>query len=249
MKRTGNLALYALTMAASGASLLIIRVTETFGRGSIFCSSTSCFVESVLWSLPGYAALLAVVMTTALMAAALVRERVGPPVVRIAALLAAVAGAIGYVVAAVVTLDFAWAGAFSGQLSPRPTALLPPILVTFAPSLLTLSFDADRCLDRAHEPATTAAACTAATRRPRLGGRRGDGRAGLVCPDPRRADVRSTRCVLGFDRLGFVPRDRSYEAIGPKRVTLVCRGQFLTARFSASCDVQPLCAHASGGHL
>jgi len=139
MKRTGNLALYALTMAASGASLLIIRVTETFGRGSIFCSSTSCFVESVLWSLPGYAALLAVVMTTALMAAALVRERVGPPVVRIAALLAAVAGAIGYVVAAVVTLDFAWAGAFSGQLSPRPTALLPPILVTFAPSLLTLS--------------------------------------------------------------------------------------------------------------
>jgi hypothetical protein len=126
-------------MAASGAVLVVLRVTETFGRGSIFCSSTSCFVESLLWSLPSYAALLAVVITTALMAAVLVRERVGPSLVRIATLLAAAAGAIGHVIATVVTLDFAWYGAFSGELSGRPTPLLPPILVTFAPTLWTLS--------------------------------------------------------------------------------------------------------------
>lgn len=49
----------ALTMAASGAFLLVLRLTETFGRGSIFCSDTACAVEGVLWSLPRYAATLA----------------------------------------------------------------------------------------------------------------------------------------------------------------------------------------------
>jgi hypothetical protein len=126
-------------MAASGALLVLLRVTETFGRGSIFCSTTSCFVESLLWSLPGYAALLGVVVTTALMAAVLVRERVGPSLVRSATLLAAGTGVIGHVVATVVTLDFAWYGAFSGELSGQPTPLLPPILITLAPALWAFS--------------------------------------------------------------------------------------------------------------
>jgi hypothetical protein len=130
---------FSLIIAASGACLVVLRVTETFGRGSIFCHSTSCFVESLLWSLPSYAALLAVVITIALMAVTLVRERVGPLLVRTATLLVAAAGAIGHVVATVVTLDYAWFGAFSGELSGRPTPLLPPILVTFAPTLWTLS--------------------------------------------------------------------------------------------------------------
>jgi hypothetical protein len=135
----GTLGSLSLIMAGSGAFLVVLRVTETFGRGSIFCSSTSCFVESLLWSLPGYAAMLAIVTTTALMAMTLVRERIGPSLVRIATLLAATTSAIGHVVATVVTLDFAWYGAFSGELSGRPTQLLPPNLVTFAPTLWTLS--------------------------------------------------------------------------------------------------------------
>ena len=126
-------------MAASGAFLVVLRATETFGRGSVFCSSTSCFVESLLWSLPGYAAMLAVVTTTALMALTLMRERIGPSPVRIATLLAATTSAIGHAVATVVTLDFAWYGALSGELSGRPTPLLPPDLITFAPMLWTLS--------------------------------------------------------------------------------------------------------------
>lgn len=139
MRRIGTLGSLALIMAASGAFLVLLRVTETFGRGSIFCSSTSCFVESLLWSLPSYAALLALVITNALMAAVLVRKRVGPSLVRIVTLLAAAAGAIGHIIATVVTLDFAWYGAFSGELSGQATQLLPPILVTFAPSLWTVS--------------------------------------------------------------------------------------------------------------
>jgi hypothetical protein len=139
MRRMGTFGALALIMAASGAFLVLLRVTETFGRGSIFCSSTSCFVESLQWSLPSYAALLALVITTALMAAVLVRERVGPSLVRIATLLAAAAGAIGHVVATVVSLDFAWYGAFSGELSGPTTQLLPPILLTFAPSLWSVS--------------------------------------------------------------------------------------------------------------
>lgn len=126
-------------MAASGAVLVTLRLTETFGRGSIFCHTASCFVEGLLWSLPSYAAMLIVVVTIALMAAALVRERVGPSLVRIVTLLAAAASAIGYVVATVVTLDFAWYGAFSGELSGRPTQLLPSIFIPFAPTLWTLS--------------------------------------------------------------------------------------------------------------
>jgi hypothetical protein len=126
-------------MATSGAFLVLLRVTETFGRGSIFCHSTACFVEGLLWSLPSYAAMLIVVVTTALMAAALVRERVGPSLVRIVTLLVAAGSAVGHVVATIVTLDLAWFGAFSGELSGRPTQLLPPILVTFAPVLWTLS--------------------------------------------------------------------------------------------------------------
>ena len=126
-------------MAASAICLVVLRVTETFGRGSVFCSSTSCFVESLLWSLPSYAAMLGVVVSAALIAAALMRGRVGPSVVRSVTLIAAVASAIGYVVAAVATLDFAWAGAFSGELGDRPTALFPPTLMTFVPSLWTLS--------------------------------------------------------------------------------------------------------------
>jgi hypothetical protein len=126
-------------MAASAICLVVLRVTETFGRGSVFCSTTSCFVEGLLWSLPGYAAMLGVVVSAALIAAALMRGRVGPLAVRSVTLIAAVAGAIGYVVAAVATLDFAWAGAFSGELGDRPTALLPATLMTFVPSLWTLS--------------------------------------------------------------------------------------------------------------
>jgi hypothetical protein len=116
-------------MAASGAFLVLLRVTETFGRGSIFCSSTSCFVESLLWSLPGYAAMLVIVTTTALMAVTLMRERIGPSLVRIATLLAATTSAVGHAVATAVTLDFAWYGALSGELSGRPTQLLPPNLI------------------------------------------------------------------------------------------------------------------------
>jgi hypothetical protein len=126
-------------MAASGAVLVVLRVTETFGRGSIFCHSASCFVEGLLWSLPSYAAMLVVVVTIVLIAAALVRERIGPSFVRFATLCVAAVGAIGYVVATAVTLDFAWYGAFSGELSARPTQLLPPILITFAPTMWTLS--------------------------------------------------------------------------------------------------------------
>ena len=80
----GTLGSLSLIMAASGALLVVLRVTETFGRGSIFWHSTSCFVEGMLWSLPSYAAMLAIVTTTALMAVTLVRERVGPPPVRMA---------------------------------------------------------------------------------------------------------------------------------------------------------------------
>ena len=139
MRRMGTLGSLALILAASGAFLLVLRITETFGRGSIFCSSRSCFIESLLWSLPSYAALLAIVTTTTLMAAALARERVGPSLVRIVTLIAAAAGAVGHVAATVVTLDFAWYGAFSGELTGRPTQLLPPTLVTFAPTLWTVS--------------------------------------------------------------------------------------------------------------
>jgi hypothetical protein len=135
----GTLGSLSLIMAASGAFLVVLRVTETFGRGSVFCGSTSCFVESLLWSLPGYAAMLAIVTTTALIAVTLMRERIGPSLVRIATLLAATASAIGHAVATVVTLDFAWYGALSGELSGRPTQLLPPNLITFVPTLWTLS--------------------------------------------------------------------------------------------------------------
>ena len=139
MRRIRALGLSALIMAISGAFLVLLRITETFGRASVFCHSTACFVESLLWSLPSYAAMLAVVVATALMAAALVHERVGPSLVRIVAPLAAAGSAVGHVVATIVTLDFAWFGAFSGELSGRPIQLLPPILITFAPALWTLS--------------------------------------------------------------------------------------------------------------
>jgi hypothetical protein len=130
----------ALTMAVAGALLLLFWATETFGRGSIFCSDTACAVAGVLWSLPSYAAMLGVFVAELLMAATLVRAHVGPPAVRAAALGAAVAGAVGYVVAVVVGVDFAWAGAFSGRLTPpAPGPLLPPILITLAPSLWALS--------------------------------------------------------------------------------------------------------------
>jgi hypothetical protein len=127
-------------MAASGAFLVLLRVTETFGRGSIFCSSTSCFVESLLWSLPGYAAMLVIVTTTALMAVTLMRERIGPSLVRIATLLAATMSAVGHAVATAVTLDFAWYGALSGELSGRPTQLLPPNLIRATLWTLSLMF-------------------------------------------------------------------------------------------------------------
>ena len=128
-------------MAASGAFFVVLLVTATFGRGSVFCISTSCFVEGVLWSLPSYAAMLAIVVTAVLIAAALVRARVGPSVVRIVALGAAIAGALAYVVVSIVSLDAAWVGAFSGRLTPAPpTPLLPPALVNIAPTLWAVSF-------------------------------------------------------------------------------------------------------------
>jgi hypothetical protein len=127
-----------LTLAAAAALLVVLTVTETFGRRG-FCSSTTCFVEGVLWSLPSYAAMLAIVVATGLIAAALVRARIGPPSVRIVALSAAVAGAVAYIIVSVVSLDAAWVGAFSGQLSPPPPALrLPPVLATLTAPLWTL---------------------------------------------------------------------------------------------------------------
>ncbi|MEO8631710.1 MAG: hypothetical protein ABI466_00010 [Chloroflexota bacterium] len=140
MRRWEGRAWAALTLAAASALLVVVRVTETFGRGSIFCSNTACFVEGVLWSFPGYAAMLAVVVADVLIAAALVRAGLGPSSVRLAALAAALAGGVAYVVAALVTLDFAWAGAFSGRLTPpAPVPLMPPALVTLTPSLWAIS--------------------------------------------------------------------------------------------------------------
>lgn len=131
MRQSIALTRLALTMAASCAVFALLRVTETFGRLAIFCHETSCFVEGVLWSLPGYAAMLAIVTTAVLMAAALERAHVGPSVVRIAAFAAAVGSTVTYIVASAVTLDSAWAAAFSGRLNPSPqTPLLPPILLT-----------------------------------------------------------------------------------------------------------------------
>lgn len=130
----------ALTLAAAAALLVILVVTETFGRRSVFCSSTACFVEGVLWSLPSYAAMLAIVIADVLIAAALLRARLGPGGVRIAALSTAVAGAVAYIVVSIVSLDAAWVGAFSGQLSPPPPALrLPSVLATLTAPLWTLS--------------------------------------------------------------------------------------------------------------
>lgn len=130
----------ALTLSAAGAFLVVLVVTETFGRRSVFCSSTACFVEGVLWSLPSYAATLAIFVAAVLIAAALVRARVGPSSVRIVALSAAVAGAVAYIVVSVVSLDAAWVGAFSGQLSPPPPALrLPAVLATLTAPLWALS--------------------------------------------------------------------------------------------------------------
>jgi hypothetical protein len=130
----------ALTMAASGALPVVLVVSRTFGRQSVFCSSTPCFVEAVLWSLPAYAAVLAIVFSLILVASALERARVGPSVVRIAALGAAIAGAVAYIVVSLVGIDIAWAGAFSGRLSPPgPTPLLPPVLATLTPQLWWLA--------------------------------------------------------------------------------------------------------------
>jgi hypothetical protein len=129
-----------VTLAAAAALLVVLAVTETFGRRSVFCSSTTCFVEGVLWSLPSYAAMLAIVIAAGRIAAALVRARVGPSSMRIVALSAAVAGAVAYITVSVVSLDAAWVGAFSGQLSPPPPALrLPPALATLTAPLGTLS--------------------------------------------------------------------------------------------------------------
>lgn len=140
MKRRENLALYALTMTVSGTLIVVIRVTETLGRGSIFCSDSECAVEGVLWSIPGHAAMLALLIANVLTAAVLVRARAGPSGARIAALGAALAGAVTYIFVAVVTLDYAWAGAFSGRLTPPPPMpLLPPILVTLTSSFWTVA--------------------------------------------------------------------------------------------------------------
>lgn len=128
-------------MAASSAAVVVMIGTAYFGRGSIFCSSTSCFVEGLLWSLPSYAALLAMVVTAVLIASALMRSRTGPFVVRIVALAAAIAGAFAYATVSLVSLDTAWTGAFSGELTPGPPrAILPPALVPLTPTLWALSF-------------------------------------------------------------------------------------------------------------
>jgi hypothetical protein len=129
----------ALAMASSSALFLAL-ATATFGRQSIFCDNTSCHVDLVLWSLPLYAALLALVLSAVLIAAALVRAHVGPPAVRIVALGAAIVRAVAYVVVSILSLDDAWVGAFSGRLTPAPpTPLLPSALRTIAPSLWPLS--------------------------------------------------------------------------------------------------------------
>src|ERR1700687_1255367 len=129
-----------MTMAVAGGLLLLFWVTEIFGRGSIFCSDTACAVQGVLWSLPSYAAMLGIFVADFRIAPALPRARVGPSALRAAALGAAVAGGSGYIVAVIVGLDFAWAGAFSGRLTPpAPAPLLPPILLTLAPLRWTLS--------------------------------------------------------------------------------------------------------------
>jgi hypothetical protein len=122
---------FALTMAASGAVFAVLVVTKTFGRQSIFCSTASCAMEGVLWSLPAYAATLAIALAAVLLTAALERARVGPSALRILAVGTAVAGTVAYVVASIVSLDLAWANAFSGQLSPPPPKpLLPSVLAT-----------------------------------------------------------------------------------------------------------------------
>jgi hypothetical protein len=131
----------ALALAGFGALLMVLLATRTFGRGSVFCGSTSCFVEAVVWSLPTYAAVLAIVLSAVLIAAAVVRARVGPPVLRIVGLGVAIASAAVYVVVSLVSLDVAWVGAFSGRLTPAPpTPLLPPIPATLMPLLWALSF-------------------------------------------------------------------------------------------------------------
>jgi hypothetical protein len=128
-------------MAAACAAVVVLIATSYFGRGSVFCGSTSCYVASVLWSLPSYAALLAMVTTAVLIASALLGARVGPFVVRIVALAAAITGALAYVTASLVSLDTAWTGAFSGQLTPGPPPyLLPRALVPLTPTLWAVAF-------------------------------------------------------------------------------------------------------------
>jgi hypothetical protein len=78
MYRSKAAAWSPLTLAAAAALLVVLAVTETFGRRSVFCSSTTCFVEGVLWSLPSYAAMLAIVIAAGLIAAAL-----APPALRL----------------------------------------------------------------------------------------------------------------------------------------------------------------------
>ncbi len=139
MKQSKNLVWPALALAAAAALLVVLVVTETFGRRSVFCSSTSCFVEGVLWSLPTYAAMLAVVIACVLITVALVRARVGPSSVRIIALSTALAAAVAYIIVSIVSLDAAWVGAFSGQLSPPPPALrLPTVFASLTAPLWTL---------------------------------------------------------------------------------------------------------------
>jgi hypothetical protein len=140
MHRANALGQLALAMAASSAIFSAVIASTTIVRGSVFCSSTACFVEGVLWSLPGYAAMLAIVMTAILIASTLVRSHIGPSLVRIVALGGAIVGAVAYVVASLISLDAAWAGAFSGQLTPHPGPLVPPALVPLTPALWAISF-------------------------------------------------------------------------------------------------------------
>ncbi len=139
MKQTKALVWPALTLAGAAALLVVLVATETFGRRSVFCSSTECFVEGVLWSLPTYAAMLAVYIADVLITSALMSAQIGPSSVRIVALTTAVAGAVAYIIVSIVSLDAAWVGAFSGQLSPPPPALrLPPAFAILSAPLWTL---------------------------------------------------------------------------------------------------------------
>lgn len=107
-------------MAFVGAFIVYLRVADPLRTRWFFCHDSACYVEALLLSLPGHIAMLAMLVPAVAIAAALNSLRVGPTILRVAALTAAIGSIAAYSLGLVIHLDVAWGGAFSGTLIPPP---------------------------------------------------------------------------------------------------------------------------------